>query len=461
MSTDYNRIKVADLETNEPNKILKTNGNGELEFGDISQKESDPVSAITTGIVDNTLLQELGGVDKMINGVRIGRGNSNYENNLVIGKNGLASVTTGQYNVAIGAGDGETEGSLQYLTTGSSNTIIGANSGVNTTTGTNNTAVGTFSLNKNATGIRNTAIGNVALSNNTAGDRNTAVGDSSLYNNTTGVGNTAVGNSSLTNNISGGSNTAMGRFSLSKNTEGFSNVGIGYNALSQNTVGQYNVGIGYASLRANMGGYGNTALGTSAGCRINSGYNIAIGYRAFGFDVTDPAPVTGDYNIIMGFQAGRDLTTGSRNILIENITNASITTGSNNIMLNPRQKSGITTGSGNTIIGGFDGAFNPTDSELVVLATGTGKIAIMKKTNDELVAPNLTNALITSGGNKSLLTKEYLETNATNLSKMVTLNTAPASATAMGTKGDIRIDADYVYVCVNTNIWKRSALTAW
>ncbi|WP_426485539.1 hypothetical protein [Flavobacterium sp. 2] len=35
MSTNYNRIKVADLETNEPNKILKTNANGELEFSNV------------------------------------------------------------------------------------------------------------------------------------------------------------------------------------------------------------------------------------------------------------------------------------------------------------------------------------------------------------------------------------------------------------------------------------------
>ncbi|WP_431241137.1 hypothetical protein ACQ9BO_13500 [Flavobacterium sp. P21] len=34
MSTDHNRIKVADLEKNQPNKILKTNQNGELEFSD-------------------------------------------------------------------------------------------------------------------------------------------------------------------------------------------------------------------------------------------------------------------------------------------------------------------------------------------------------------------------------------------------------------------------------------------
>jgi len=35
MSTNHNRIKVSDLETNQPNQILTTNENGELEFSTI------------------------------------------------------------------------------------------------------------------------------------------------------------------------------------------------------------------------------------------------------------------------------------------------------------------------------------------------------------------------------------------------------------------------------------------
>ena len=39
--------------------------------------------------------------------------------------------------------------------------------------------------------------------------------------------------------------------------------------------------------------------------------------------------------------------------------------------------------------------------------------------------------------------------------------TAPASATATGTTGDIRYDADYIYICTATNTWKRAAISAW
>lgn len=41
MSTNHNRIRVADLETNEPNKILKTNQNGELEFSDANNLQTE------------------------------------------------------------------------------------------------------------------------------------------------------------------------------------------------------------------------------------------------------------------------------------------------------------------------------------------------------------------------------------------------------------------------------------
>ena len=39
--------------------------------------------------------------------------------------------------------------------------------------------------------------------------------------------------------------------------------------------------------------------------------------------------------------------------------------------------------------------------------------------------------------------------------------TAPASASATGTAGDIRYDADYIYVCTATDTWKRAALATW
>jgi|14BtaG_2_1085337.scaffolds.fasta_scaffold231330_2 hypothetical protein len=41
------------------------------------------------------------------------------------------------------------------------------------------------------------------------------------------------------------------------------------------------------------------------------------------------------------------------------------------------------------------------------------------------------------------------------------LGTAPASATATGTLGQIVIDASHIYVCTATNTWKRVAIATW
>ena len=40
-------------------------------------------------------------------------------------------------------------------------------------------------------------------------------------------------------------------------------------------------------------------------------------------------------------------------------------------------------------------------------------------------------------------------------------STAPATASSTGTAGDIRYDADYVYICIATDTWKRAALATW
>jgi hypothetical protein len=39
--------------------------------------------------------------------------------------------------------------------------------------------------------------------------------------------------------------------------------------------------------------------------------------------------------------------------------------------------------------------------------------------------------------------------------------TAPSSSTSPCTRGDIQFDDDFVYVCITTNTWKRSALLSW
>jgi hypothetical protein len=67
------------------------------------------------------------------------------------------------------------------------------------------------------------------------------------------------------------------------------------------------------------------------------------------------------------------------------------------------------------------------------------------------VQNNLTNKLVIDR-NGTVTASKYA---------LMALNTAPVSAAATGTLGEIRIDASFIYVCVATNTWKRAALTTW
>ena len=72
--------------------------------------------------------------------------------------------------------------------------------------------------------------------------------------------------------------------------------------------------------------------------------------------------------------------------------------------------------------------------------------------------------LFTLAGNGNVGIGTSTPTNTLDISgNTLRLRTArtPASATATGNAGEICWDANYVYVCVATNTWKRSALSTW
>jgi len=45
--------------------------------------------------------------------------------------------------------------------------------------------------------------------------------------------------------------------------------------------------------------------------------------------------------------------------------------------------------------------------------------------------------------------------------KLNALNTAPENSSATGATGEIKVDANFIYICTATNTWKRSAITTW
>jgi DNA-binding beta-propeller fold protein YncE len=77
---------------------------------------------------------------------------------------------------------------------------------------------------------------------------------------------------------------------------------------------------------------------------------------------------------------------------------------------------------------------------------------IVTETTGLVLLPNTTNALIATN-NKAAVTKEYLG------SRIGTI--APASSSDIGTKGEIRVVTGYIYWCVGTNSWVRTAGAVW
>jgi len=321
-----------------------------------------PVSDSIAGIVDNTALQELGGVDKLINGIRIGKGGGNISSNLVLGSDSLLSNSTGNYSTAIG---------YKSLYT---NTI-----------GAYNTSVGSLSLNYNTTGLVNTSVGAYASQANTTGSYNTVVGGSALSANQFGSSNVAIGASALRNNVGVSGSNIYGHRSIA----------IGGNAMLNNTTGN----------------------------------GIAIG------DTSLKSQTTGTYNIAVGFQAGSGITTGNTNVIIADTgfvtAGGGITTGSNNMIIAPNNgnTTGITTGSGNIVLGKVTG-LSASASNTITISDGVGNIAITKSTIGELKTPNLTQALIISGGTSSLVNKGYVDnTTAVDNATTTTLSSATLTST--------------------------------
>ncbi|MHA8049478.1 beta strand repeat-containing protein [Aquirufa sp. ROCK-SH2] len=234
-------------------------------------KNFSAVSSTVSGIVNNTAGQELGGVDKKINGVDIGKGGGSLNSNTRVGNGALSNNTTGFNSVGLGFQ------SLFSQTTGSNNVGLGTQALALSTSGYNNVAVGTFAL-KN-------------LSNSSA---NTAVGHNSGLNITTGSQNVAIGMESLSDNTTAGNNVAVGAYSLDFNTGG-NNTAIGFNSGKNNTTGA-----------------GNTILGYRAGENVSTGSNNVLIGSSGGFNIT-----TGSGNISLG---NSNLISGSNNTIIGGTT---------------------------------------------------------------------------------------------------------------------------------------------
>ena len=226
-------------------------------------------------------------------------------------------------------------------------------------------------------------------------------------------------------------NVGVGVDAIKSITEGDSNVAIGYNAAGLLTVGDKNIAIGDNALAQAPGSNENVAIGHYAlysqdATNNAQAYTVAVGMRA-GYLIEHDQP----FATCIGAYAGDSITTGQYNTIIGSTADVNAATDNNSIVIGA-----LAAGHGSNIA-----------------VIGNGSITAWHPGGDNGV----------DLGSTSYSFKDaYVQgrVNAGNY-KVDALNTAPSSASDTGTVGEIRYTADYIYVCVASNTWKRAAISTW
>lgn len=330
--------------------------------------------------------------------------------NAALGCNALLSVT-GTNNVAVGFNAGA------CLTTGNDNIYIGQCAGFPSTTGILNTAIGQGAYGgyqaapAALTGNTVTAVGHGSLRSVTGigGQGSVAVGVNAGGAVTTGVCNTFVGCLSGRNVTTGSLNVAIGHCATVASATGSCQLAIGFSAtdnwITGNSTKAIQPGAGIIDCAGSCGTGGQvlmsngsnaicwgtieaatpTVLGLVKGCTTAT--NSALGCNALGTGVGGANVAIGNNslcstatgaveNIAIGTQAALALTSGSSNIaigvssLISNLTGASnvavgrsalaCTTAGFNVALGEQSGDNITTGANNVAIGPYVHVASPT-----------------------------------------------------------------------------------------------------
>jgi hypothetical protein len=178
-------------------------------------------------------------------------------------------------------GDGINAGAFTVPYTYKPNSSLGmlSNAGAAITTGAFNIAIGANALLSNTTGSRNVVIGHNAFKNTANAIQNVAIGLNALQNATGGNQNVAIGANALIKTATN-DGVAAGHFALRANTTGIANTAGGYNALVGVTTGGYNTAVGQDAFPAASVGSEVTGLGNDAGTGTSGSRNTAIGQRA-------------------------------------------------------------------------------------------------------------------------------------------------------------------------------------
>lgn len=317
------------------------------------------------------------GSGNMIFGYQTAPQLSGGNDNLIFGKQAAYNLSTGSRNIFLGAEAG------QGLGSGTENVIIGNEAGKNISSGTGIVLIGNRA-GYSATGNTlsdNMFIGNEAGYSIITGSQNTIVGNQTGRSETTGFQNTYIGNFAAENLSSANRNICVGYLAgagidpvASKNSE--DNIILGTEAGRKLTSGYQNILIGTQAGSNIQARAKNIMIGPYVGAQSNASLNIFIGGTTANAETSGRSVgywANGNYNIVLGTNAGLDLASAERNIIMGFEAGEKVSSGSKNIIMGQMAGNRLTTGNNNILMGQNTGV---SISGAIGLQTGNNVIAI-------------------------------------------------------------------------------------
>ena len=241
-----------------------------------------------------------------------------------------------------------------------------------------------------------------------------------------------IGHSTTGTLSSAEKNTGVGLAALDAITQGDKNVAVGYSSGSSITTGNRNMVFGNEAGDGLTTGSDNVNIGDSAGYyNVSGSENVVIGKSA----MQGASGQSNSYNIALGVDALKNITTGGRNIGIGYQSGDNITSGSGNVMIGAGIDLGSATGARQLKIAGNDGSTTTTWIE----GNSSGVVT--------LNAANVTQQAITSSSN-AVAWDASAKPNAYHITTENTTFSAPSNA------------VEGAFICVEIN-YNGSHTIAW
>jgi len=377
--------------------------------------------------------------------------------------------------------------------------FLGLGSGQSITSGYGNYGFGTDTLASLTTGVYNIAIGYKTLYSVVDKGQNIGIGREALYNNIS-YDNIGIGVYALYTNSDAGAyrNIGIGVKALYSNATGYLNIALGYEAAYSCSSGNTNLAIGNFCLHGLISGRTNCAIGYYTARNLDGNYNIIIGS-----DTHDNTGTTGDYNILIGRQIARNVTgDNDYNIGMGFLTLVSLGGAHWNIAIGSYAANQLTTGRCNTYFGNYTGYNNLSGIFQTALGhqagyyeTGDYTLHIHSgaATSSPLIYGEFNNRILKTYGGVNINAGQmnydtwisgdvdpyviYVDASTDNVG--IGTNTPSTkldiasneirieypqtivNSTDPGKIGTICWDKEYIYVCIDSDTWKRVQILTW